>query len=652
MALSDLVPSIDDRRYRDLVEEMKVRVPRYAPEWTDLNDNEPGMAILQTYAWLADMLLYRIGLVPEQNYLRFLELFGVELLPAAPATGFVRLPAVPTATTPVILVPERTQLSAAGADGTPVIFETRQSAQILRARLDAAQVADGGSFTVASLDPPAPFRPFGVIATAGSALLLGLTDPGPLPAATIDVTVWSRAVGATAFVTTSTGGGLRADHQTDAQVVWESWNGSGWRGLQVVRDETAALTRSGRISLKLPPAGTLQPTTVGAVTDHTRFWLRARLAEGGFTTPPMLDGIAIDTVAVEQAETVFDEVLGGSDARPDQEFTLARQPVVPASLTIQIDEGDDAGFRTWTEVDDLYASGPNDLHYTLDPATATVRFGNGRQGAIPSANIANRSANIVAVSYRAGGGLAGNVAPGVIDALLSNVEGIDSARVANPMATGGGRDAETLAEAKRRAPSALRAQRRAVTAEDFEALAMEAANVKRAKALPLSHPQFPGAQVPGVVSVIVVPDAAGTHPMPSAETMRAVCAHLDERRLITTEVFVLAPTYRQVTVEADVIVDDLADLAAVEQDVTDALLSFLHPLTGGERGDGWPFGGTISYSQIDRTIFSVAGVSSVERLVISLDGDAAPECRNVAIRPNELVYSEHHVINVSYAAVS
>lgn len=649
MALSDLVPSIDDRRYRDLVEEMKVRVPRYAPEWTDLNDNEPGMAILQTYAWLADMMLYRIGQVPEQNYLRFLELFGVELLPAAPATGSVRLPAQPTAAKPVIFVPERTQLSAAGADGTPVIYETRRSAQILRARLDAAQVADGGSFTAATLDPPAPFRPFGVIATVGSALLLGLTDPGPLPAATIDVTVWSRPVAATAFVSSASSG--RAD-QTDATVVWESWNGTAWRGLQVVRDETAALTRSGRISLKLPPAGTLQATTVGAFVDRPRFWLRARITEGGFAVPPMLDGLAVDAVAVEQAETIFDEVLGGSDARPDQELTLDRRPVVPGSLTIQIDEGDDAGFRTWTEVDDLYASGPNDLHYTLDPATASVRFGNGRQGAIPGANIANRSANIVAVSYRAGGGLAGNIAGGQITTLLSNVDGIDSTRVTNPFATGGGRDAETLAEAKRRAPSALRAQRRAVTADDFEALAAEAANVARAKALPLTHPQFPGAQVPGVVSVVVVPDAAGTHPMPSVETMRAVGAHLDERRLITTEVFVLAPTYRQVSVDADVIVDDLADLAAVEQDVTDALLAFLHPLTGGERRAGWPFGGTISYSQIDRTIFSVPGVSTVERLVIVLDGDAAPECRNVAIRPDELVYSERHVINVSYAAVS
>lgn len=647
MALSDLIPSIDDRRYQDLVEEMRVRVPRYAPEWTDLNDNEPGMAILQTYCWLVDQMIYRIGRVPEQNYLRFLELFGVTLLPATPATALVKFPIRPTASTNVVVVPERTQLSAEGADGSPVIFETTRSTAILRGQLDAVQVADGGSFTAVELAPAQPFRAFGVLATADSALLLGISDPAPLPAATITVTAWVQPAGQHGAVSCANVG---CADTSPATIVWESWAGSGWHGLQVVRDETAGFTRTGAISLKLPPTGYLQPTTAGVVTDQPRYWVRARIAVGGFASPPVLDGVAIDAIPVEQCETVYDEALGGSDARPDQQFTLSRQPVVPNSLTLAVDEGDDNGFREWNEVVDLYASGPNSLDYVLDPATATIRFGNGHQGAIPGANVANRSGNIVAVSYRAGGGLTGNVGADQITALITNVTGVDTARVTNPFAAGGGRDAETLAEAKRRAPSALRAQHRAVTADDFESLAREAANVKRAKALPLTHPQFPGTRVPGVVSVIVVPDAAGAHPMPSAETMRAVCAHLDERRLITTEVFVQAPRYRRVSVDTEVVVDDLADLAVVEHDVAAALLRFLHPLIGGEKGDGWPFGGTISYSQLDRQIFSVPGVRSVERLIITVDGEEALECRNVAIGPGELVYSDEHTVNVAYGA--
>ena len=648
MALSDLTPSLDDRSYQDLVDEMKVRIPRYAPEWTDLNDTEPGMAILQTYAWLADMLLYRVGRVPEQNYLRFLELFGVTLLPATPARALVRFPANPTAPELVALVPERTQVSAMGADGSPVIFETRRSATILRAQLDALQVSDGGSFTQAALDPPSPFRPFGVLARIDSALLLGLTDSTPLPAATIEVTVWAQPSGKDAAVSCASS----SRDTASATVVWESWSTTGWRGLQVLRDDTNGLTRTGGVAIKLPPVGTLVPTVVGAFNDRPRFWLRARISVGGYATPPVVEAVAIDAVAVEQAVTVFDETLGGSDARPDQQFRLSGELIVPGSLTLDVDEGDDRGFVEWMEVEDLYASGPYSEHFILDPVTATVRFGNGRDGAIPGANIANRTGNIVATSYRSGGGLRGNVTADQITSVLSTLQGIDTAKVHNPFPAGGGRDTETLSEAKRRAPSALRAQRRAVTADDFEALAKEAANVKRAKALPLTHPDFPGTTVPGVVTVIVVPDADGTHPLPTAETMRAVCAYLNQRRLITTELYVVPPTYRQVSVEVDILVDDLADLAAVEHDVTRALLTYLHPLTGGESRDGWPFGGTISYSQIDRAIFAVPGIQRIERLVLSVDGFDAAECRNVEIGSAELVFSEHHTVNVSYAVRS
>ncbi len=72
-------PVIDDRRYDDLVAEARTRIPRYTPEWTDLNDNDPGMAVVQLLAWMTELLIYRLGQVPELNYLKFLELLGIEL---------------------------------------------------------------------------------------------------------------------------------------------------------------------------------------------------------------------------------------------------------------------------------------------------------------------------------------------------------------------------------------------------------------------------------------------------------------------------------------------------------------------------------------------------------------------------------------------
>ena len=66
MPLADNLPVIDDRRYADLRRRgSRTRIPRYAPEWTDLNDNEPGIAIVQLLAWLSRNAALRLGQVPQ-----------------------------------------------------------------------------------------------------------------------------------------------------------------------------------------------------------------------------------------------------------------------------------------------------------------------------------------------------------------------------------------------------------------------------------------------------------------------------------------------------------------------------------------------------------------------------------------------------------
>jgi hypothetical protein len=56
-----------ERRYDDLLQEALARIPVYEAEWTDLNDNEPGIAIVQLMAWLSEQLIYRLGQVPKLN---------------------------------------------------------------------------------------------------------------------------------------------------------------------------------------------------------------------------------------------------------------------------------------------------------------------------------------------------------------------------------------------------------------------------------------------------------------------------------------------------------------------------------------------------------------------------------------------------------
>ena len=78
-------PQLDDRRFQDIVNEAKGLIPRYCPEWTDHNVSDPGVTLIELFAWMTDLLLYRVNQVPDKMYVHFLELIGVRLAPPRPA---------------------------------------------------------------------------------------------------------------------------------------------------------------------------------------------------------------------------------------------------------------------------------------------------------------------------------------------------------------------------------------------------------------------------------------------------------------------------------------------------------------------------------------------------------------------------------------
>jgi predicted phage baseplate assembly protein len=661
MPLEDLLPKLDDRTFDDLVSEVRTRIARYTPEWrpdvsawTDVNDSDPGVTLAQVFAWLSEMLLYRMNRVPALNYVKFLQLIGVELKPAEAAQAEVTLPVEPAFAQTVVRVPARAQLSAESDDGgPPLIFETKSGFVVFRAALEAVVGYDPDTDFTPLTDDNAQairgFDPFGSRAADGAFLALGLQDAASLPSETLDL-AFVAAGEQQGLRNVTCNGGVTAS-QAPATLTWEYNNAGVWSALTVLRDDTLALTRSGHVQLKLPAAGiptgakaNLQPSD-----PVTRYWIRARVSSSQYERPPRLLAIRTNTIAVEQAETIRDEVLGGSDGSRNQRFRLANRPVLADTLELDIQTSAE-GPERWTEVPDLFGSGPNDNHYTLNRTTGEIHTGDGVNGNVPVAFVGDPGGNVVASVYRFGGGRRGNVPAGAISTLVTPVPGIDQAQVANLQAAFSGREEETLDEAKKRAPSTLRSRDRAVTAGDFEYLAAQASSIKRAKALPGFHPEFPNLNLPGVVSVVVVPDAdpSNPSPMPSDGTLRSVCRYLDERRLLTTEVFVLKPEYQKVLVSGEVVALDAADSAQVHAQVEATLVDYFHALRGGEDGLGWPFGGTIHYSRVYQRVFSVPGVASITRLMITLDGEEQTPCTDVPIARHGLLYSTEHAVTVGY----
>ncbi len=657
MPLEDHLPQIDDRRYDDIVAEVRTRIARYTPEWqpvwTDLNDSDPGITMVQVFAWLSEMLMYRMAQVPKLNYLKFLELIGVELNPAEPARVDITFPVKKNYPQPYVIIPARTQVSGEDPEGgPPVVFETDRAIYALTSSLQALVVWSGSNYrsvTVENKNANEGFQPFGPLARPDAALMFGFRyEDSPartdFPSVEVDLTFWALPDPAVSgAVSCSLPQSLQ---HPPATLRWEFWNGSNWLGLDLLKDETLALTRSGHVRVKIPMGNTLQLAEMAGETGKY-FWMRARVVESQYEKPPHMLAVRANTISAIQAETIQNEVLGGSNGRRDQIFRLANAPVLAGTLRLEVDEGD--GYKPWEEKTDFFGSKNDERHYVLNRASGEVRFGDGVNGAIPVGNVNNAGNNVVARQYRFGGGKRGNLSSGKIKTPVASIEGVDESAVSNLLPAYGGREEETLEDAKKRAPRTIKSRCRAVTAEDYEYLAMQAGNVRRAKALPLHHPDFPEIQVPGVISVIVVPDSEDPNPIPSEGTLRTVCAYLDQRRLLTTELYVIRPTYQLVKIDLEVIVKDNADLAEVKQVIEAALLNYFHPLKGGEDGLGWPFGETILYSRVHQRVFSEPGVQSIQRLTIYLDGEEAQECRDVPLKPGALVYSTGHQVNVQYS---
>jgi len=658
-------PNLDDRMFADIVTQAKSLIPRYAPEWTNFNETDPGMTLVELFAWMSEILLYRLNQVPDMNYIKFLQLIGIELEAAQPAKAEVTF-SVSRTDVASVPVPQGTQVSAQGSSGQAIVFETDQGLIAISATLAAIQTFDGFSYTVQTTqngNAAQWFYPFGQNSTPGSALLLGFNSPIAFATDQINLYVSLYEDGLTQPIMQ-----CGASIPPPATLAWEYWAGTQWVALNFTSDGARAFSQDGHI-LFMGPGSNVVAAPMGNVQQNL-YWFRARVQTAAYEAPPRIAAILTNTISATQAITFTDEVLGGSNAEPNQSFQVANTPVAVldtpvvvknsdgsivtiTSLRLEIDEGQGQGFVVWQQVDDFFSSGPNDRVFTLDLNTGAITVGDGVHGRIPVVNQTNSAANVVARSYRAGGGSQGNVGQNTITQLQTSLPGISM--VTNLEPATGGTDEELLSDAKVRASAALQSNDRAVTPQDFEYMATQApgANVARAFALALFHPNFPNGQIPGVVTVVVVPNSPDPKPTPNQTTLAAVCQYLDAHRLLTSEVYVVGPVYREVKVQVQIVVFPSYDLSTVQNAVQQNLTTFFDPLKGGNEGTGWPFGGEIYYSDIYRVIISTDGVQRVldNQLLVLLDNVLQQFCRDVPINQGELLYSDPngHEVDVSYS---
>ncbi len=199
----------------------------------------------------------------------------------------------------------------------------------------------------------------------------------------------------------------------------------------------------------------------------------------------------------------------------------------------------------------------------------------------------------------------------------------------------------TLDGLDRAAVTALAAPQRAVTAVDFERLALSVpgTRVTRARAWPEIDSRAPGLRAPGTVSVVVMSSLPAARPQPSPCLLARVERHLRRRKTLGTRLVVAAPDYVEVSAGATVAIVPGADAAAVSARASDALARFIAPL-------GWRFGRDVFRAEVLALLDGVEGVDAVTRLELTADS-GEPSCGNVCIGPTQLPVSGAHSVEVA-----
>lgn len=426
--------NLDDRDYKDLVDECLLRIPRYCPEWTNFNPSDPGVTMVELFAWLTDQMLLRFNQVPKRNYITFLELLGIRLQAPEPArtavTFYLTRPQVETDRFAPIKA--GTEIATESIDGeAAVIFSTDRDLEIgipKIAYLLTSEIAHRTLTTTITTTTTNPSDPTARQIEAQQATTRQI-EAQLHRQGNIQNNEWigrdqpvfrlqpreencfylvfepSEALDGSVLVLTISGepaGPTGIDPRRPPRH-WEAWDGTNWQpilrhetedgtlGFSFDEGEQAILTavKTAEVKLHLPINWPI--TTFDGYAGR---WLRCVYrktdsTQAGYRYSPLFNRITARSIGgstmASQCAIVTDELLGESNGKSGQVFELQAQGILPrrpdseylvlkppAELqSLDVENIEEA----WVETEDFADSLASDRHYTLDSITGRIQFG-------------------------------------------------------------------------------------------------------------------------------------------------------------------------------------------------------------------------------------------------------------------------------------
>lgn len=643
------------------------RIPAICPEWTNFNEHDPGITILELFAWLKEMQQFHMEQTAKAQTRKYLARMGFTPGGVCSSRAVLRIDGLKE----TVFFPAKSRFFAGD-----VCFESTKQTS-----LEAALVAklifvpkqkQCESVSCYLSESGLHFPAFGMQPAAGDMLRIGLTAP------LAPQTLHSLYIGVAedAKAKRNPIGDFPFFALAEYRILYRT--GTDDREAICVRDTTNQLLNDGFLTFSTEEE--MEKAGDGL------YWLALKLARSEYDIAPVIKRIGFSFLSVRQKLTsvecheispgqdgtaivetfpgcVFDflifckkpdgfyrydgEVcrnvrngrayfrmpgdcagkedaylvllfdvscrdqilLGEGNGMPYQQYRAGISHLDREGIVILAESGPGSGcYHFWEARDDFDASGPTDRHFCFDEESGIVSFGDCDHGMAPGGHI------FLAGAYSCLGA-GGNAAAEKISradlafrcAFEEKTVGADSFQVINEREAVGGRNRETLEDCRKRMFLSLREKKRAVTYEDYETLIKQTPGlmIENVRAIPIT--ELADEKDEQTISVVVRPFAKNERAILSDAYKRNIWRMAESIRMIGTKVRILAPEYIGVDIFAEIKASAARSLA--EKQAKEAIGQFFSKIKA-------EFGCVIRYSALYGHLDVQDGVAGIKTLKI------------------------------------
>lgn len=584
-------PNLDDRDFKTLLEEAKNKIKESCPSWTDLSPNDPGIVLLEVFAYLTETMLYRLNRLPEKVYIEFLKLLDVKFDPPTAATTKLKF-TISGIKDKDVVIPKGTRVETKLPDGSEesVIFSTTEEVIVKPDTLKLDQeLSDEQAEKVVKESEIAKEEKRQLEETKN------VEQSGELDKKQKEKDRGKKSK-------------KQFEEQAKQQEDAEKSN--------IDQDKGEGQSKKDEEKKKLAEEQDKEievwvPAVHGEWVD---FYFAAK-ADGN---PGLI--VKSKSAPIVKARKDKPNLIVAVEIS-EEEFTAIR-------LSQQTTEYKGKKYRIWQEVRSFIEAQKDSYVYLADRLAGTITFAPALHEQEDSQHKeSNKSSNKIALAaipekdkeillaYRLGGGNEGNVGANTLTILKDPIKGVNIS-VTNPEPVVNGRDAESLENALKRAPSEVFTLNRAVTVADYKFFAERAEGVIRAH-VETSHYLWKHAK-PGTVDVFLITKEN------SVEPLKKVKDELESKQPIGASCNVQSAQFKNVNVELRAVIDKHADSKKVRSNILERLSKNLSSIS-------WGFGQTLHKSHIYDIVLKEPSVRWVDQVNLSVEKHPKYEINSIVV---------------------